>query len=587
MPPHRAVQGRDARRNVENQGVPNAPEVQLQEEVTNTDFQDAIWMLGQVVANQEVVDTSRIHEFLRMNPRSFTNSSITEDTKNFVEELQKVFEVMHVADVEVLLESGLTNGRRVELKSAFMGRFFPRELSEAKMVVDMRSKMSLFVVGLSRLSSKEGKATMLIGDMGIARLMIHMQQVGEDKLRDTKEFQNKKAKTRNESGQQRSNANRLSFKQNQKEPVPSSAIALAPRNKGEFNNQNSQNFRAIAVQSHGSVAQRGNGTPACAKCGRNHLGVCRDGSSGCFKCGQNGHFMEECPKNKQGGGNGGNRAQSSSVAPPDRDVPRGVTSGAGIGANRLYARCCNCYDQNPEESLSFVTPYISMNFDILLEQLLEPFCVSTRVGKSILTKRVYHDCTIFINHRNTMADLVELDMADFNVWTGFMPVIPQSIARKLVSKGCIYHLVRINDSSVEIPPIHSIPVVSEFPEVFPDDLPVVPPKRESYFGIDIIPNTHPIYIPPYRMTSTELKELKERLKDLLEKGFIRPSVSPWGAPWKDVEDILKQKYGPPQGFCDPRDGEIIFIVVKNNIYFVTFLMLKKVIGDIWKFTELQ
>uniref|UniRef100_M1DZY0 Gag-pol polyprotein n=1 Tax=Solanum tuberosum TaxID=4113 RepID=M1DZY0_SOLTU len=109
MPPRRVVRGRPARRNVEDQGVPNAPEVQPQGEVTDAEFRNAIRMLSQMVTNQagkerenqqEVVDTSRIREFLRMNPPRFTSSSVTEDPKNFVEELHKVFEVMHVADAE-------------------------------------------------------------------------------------------------------------------------------------------------------------------------------------------------------------------------------------------------------------------------------------------------------------------------------------------------------------------------------------------------------------------------------------------------------------------------------------------------------
>uniref|UniRef100_M1DQF4 Retrotransposon gag protein n=1 Tax=Solanum tuberosum TaxID=4113 RepID=M1DQF4_SOLTU len=93
-----------------------------------------------------------------------------------------------------------------------------------EMVADMRTRMSLFVARLSHRSSKEGKAAMLIGDMDIARLMIHVQQVMEDKLKDREEFKNKRAKTSgNESGQQKSNVNRSSFQHKHKGPAPLSA----------------------------------------------------------------------------------------------------------------------------------------------------------------------------------------------------------------------------------------------------------------------------------------------------------------------------------------------------------------------------
>ena len=76
-------------------------------------------------------------------------------------------------------------------------------------------------------------------------------------------------------------------------------------------------------------------------------------------------------------------------------------------------------------------------------------------------------------------------------------------ARKLVSKECVYHLVRVNDSSVEIPPIQSVSVVREFPKIFPDDVPGVPSEREIDFGIDILPDTRPISITPYKMALPE------------------------------------------------------------------------------------
>ena len=82
-------------------------------------------------------------------------------------------------------------------------------------------------------------------------------------------------------------------------------------------------------------------------------------------------------------------------------------------------------------------------------------------------------------------------------------------------------------------------VVREFPDAFPDDIAGLPPDREVEFTIDLIPRTEPISIPPYRMAPVELRELKAQLEELLSKGFIRPSISPWGAP---VLFVKKKKW---------------------------------------------
>jgi hypothetical protein len=75
-----------------------------------------------------------------------------------------------------------------------------------------------------------------------------------------------------------------------------------------------------------------------------------------------------------------------------------------------------------------------------------------------------------------------------------------------------------------------VPVVNEFPDVFPEELPGMPPDRDIEFVIELKPGTSPIYKTPYRMATLELAELKEHVKELPEKGFIRPTSSPWGVP---------------------------------------------------------
>ena len=79
-------------------------------------------------------------------------------------------------------------------------------------------------------------------------------------------------------------------------------------------------------------------------------------------------------------------------------------------------------------------------------------------------------------------------------------------------------------------PVEKIPVVRDYPYVFPDELPGMPPDRDIEFAIELQPGTAPISKRPYGMPPAELAELKKQLQELLDKGFIRPSTSPWGCP---------------------------------------------------------
>ena len=106
--------------------------------------------------------------------------------------------------------------------------------------------------------------------------------------------------------------------------------------------------------------------------------------------------------------------------------------------------------------------------------------------------------------------------------------------------------------------MEKIPVVREFPDVFPKELPGIPLEREVDLSIEIAPGTTLIFIPPYRMAPTELKELKSQLHELMDKGFIRPSVSPWGAPIL----FVKKKDGTLRMCIDYR--QINKVTVKNK-----------------------
>ena len=103
-----------------------------------------------------------------------------------------------------------------------------------------------------------------------------------------------------------------------------------------------------------------------------------------------------------------------------------------------------------------------------------------------------------------------------------------------------------------------MPVVCEYPDVFPEELPGLPHVREVEFGIELVPGTTPISIAPYRMAPTELKELKAQLQELTDRGFARPSFSPWGAPVL----FVKKKDGTMRLCIDYR--QLNKVTIKNK-----------------------
>ena len=92
------------------------------------------------------------------------------------------------------------------------------------------------------------------------------------------------------------------------------------------------------------------------------------------------------------------------------------------------------------------------------------------------------------------------------------------------------YMVLFSMNVEEVSEVSSIPVMSEFPEVFSDDIYELPPEREVEFVIDLVPGANPVSIAPYRMSPVELAEVKAHVQGILSRQFVRPSVSPWGAP---------------------------------------------------------
>ncbi|GJU46979.1 putative reverse transcriptase domain-containing protein [Tanacetum coccineum] len=106
--------------------------------------------------------------------------------------------------------------------------------------------------------------------------------------------------------------------------------------------------------------------------------------------------------------------------------------------------------------------------------------------------------------------------------------------RKYMERGFSIFLAHVTAKEVEDKSekkrLEDVSIVQDFPEVFLEDLPSLPPTRQVEFQIDLVPGAAPVARAPYRLAPSEMKELSEQLKELSDKGFIRPSSSPWGAP---------------------------------------------------------
>ena len=121
------------------------------------------------------------------------------------------------------------------------------------------------------------------------------------------------------------------------------------------------------------------------------------------------------------------------------------------------------------------------------------------------------------------------------LFTGDRKIVPSCLisavtASQMMKAGCEAYLVNVVDTTVVSPGVTDVQIVREYPDVFLEKLPGLPPYREVDFEIETIPGVAPISIAPYRMAPAELQELKKQLEELLEKGYVRPSISPWGAP---------------------------------------------------------
>ncbi|KAA0041109.1 hypothetical protein E6C27_scaffold128G00120 [Cucumis melo var. makuwa] len=216
---------------------------------------------------------------------------------------------------------------------------------------------------------------------------------------------------------------------------------------------------------------------------------------------------------------------------------------------------------------SFVSSIFLTKLNRMLEPLSEGLAIYTPVGDVLLVNEMLRNCEVLVEGISLLVDLLPLELQRLDVilgmdflfahyasmdchrkevvfrkpgfaevvFRGMRKAVSRSLisvlkAEKLLRKGCTAFLAHIVVVQREKLKPEDVPVVKEFLDVFPDDLSGLPPDREIEFTIELLPETAPISQAPYRMAPSELKELKMQLQELVDKGYIRPSVSPWGAP---------------------------------------------------------
>ncbi|GJU12423.1 putative reverse transcriptase domain-containing protein [Tanacetum coccineum] len=141
-------------------------------------------------------------------------------------------------------------------------------------------------------------------------------------------------------------------------------------------------------------------------------------------------------------------------------------------------------------------------------------------------------------------------------------IISCTKTQKYLLKGCHVFLAHVTakkaEDKSEDKRLEDVPIVRDFPEVFPEDLSGIPPTRQVEFQIDLVHGVAPVAWAPYRLSPSEMKELLDQLQELSDKGFIRPSSSPWGAPVL----FVNKKDGSFQMCIDYR--ELNKLTVKNR-----------------------
>ncbi|GJU85264.1 putative reverse transcriptase domain-containing protein [Tanacetum coccineum] len=335
------------------------------------------------------------------------------------------------------------------------------------------------------------------------------------------------------------------------------------RNNNNNNRNNDhhqqQNRRQETVRAYAATPTENNryagNLPLCKKCNLHHTGPCtvkcqtcnkvghqtrncknkgpatgsnlQPVSVTCHACGEKGHYRNQCSK-------ANNSAHGRAYMLRDKNAHQDPNVVMGtFHLNQHLARVL--FDSGADKS--FVSISLASMLNIPPITLDTTYDIEMADGNLVGTNTVIQGCTLILLNQPFEIDLMPIKLGSFDVVIG-MDWLSKYHARIICDEKVVHIPIdgetliiraQVMEKSDERR-LEDIPIVREFLEVFPEDLPGLPPVRQVEFQIDLMPGAVPVAREPYRLTPSEMHELSDQLQELADRGFIRPSTSPWGSP---------------------------------------------------------